>query len=174
MNRKKENVRYLSVEELLIIHLMVMDGFFVDYEDHVTEETPGVKDTNAFLSALNLPRQTYDGKDLYPTVLEKAAALLRSLIKNHPFHNGNKRTAVLATIVFLEVNYYSVSVPNSKLFRLAMNIVHSDKPKIERIVRTLKKYTKFVYIGRSRARRLVDSIQTAVEHLFKRPPSKSL
>lgn len=104
MNRKKENVRYLSVEELLIIHLMVMDGFFVDYEDHVTEETPGVKDTNAFLSALNLPRQTYDGKDLYPTVLEKAAALLRSLIKNHPFHNGNKRTAVLATIVFLEVN----------------------------------------------------------------------
>ncbi|MGF9822581.1 type II toxin-antitoxin system death-on-curing family toxin [Brevibacillus agri] len=170
MSRKKENVRYLSVEELLTIHLMVMDGYFVDYEDHVTEETPGIKDVNAFLSALNLPRQTYDGKDLYPTILEKAAALMRSLIKNHPFQNGNKRTAVLATLLFLEINFYSVTATQTQLFRLAMSIVHSSKPKIDRIVRTLKKFSRYIYVDRKEQRTLIEKLQYAAQKIFGKPP----
>lgn len=136
-------IYYLSMEELLIIHYVIMDGYFVEYERDVNDEKRGIKDTGMFLSALNQPKQTYDGKDLYPNVLTKAAAFIRSLTKNHAFHNGNKRTAVLATVVFLELNYYNVHVPDSKLFNLAMTIVHS-KPliTIERIVRTLKKYTR--------------------------------
>lgn len=55
-------------------------------------------------SALNNPRQTFDGRELYPTVTKKAAILYYSLIKNHPFENGNKRTATAALIVFLSLN----------------------------------------------------------------------
>lgn len=143
MSRK---IYYLSQEELLFLHYVVMDGYFVDYEQDVTEEKKGIKDVPLFLSALNQPKQTFNGEDLYPTILTKAAALMRSLIKNHAFHNGNKRTAVLATVVFLEMNLYKVHVPDSKMFSLAMTIVHSKTViKIERIVRTLTKYTTEVY-----------------------------
>lgn len=55
-------------------------------------------------SALNNPRQTYEGKDLYPTLFKKAAILYYSLIKNHPFKNGNKRTATATLLVFLYIN----------------------------------------------------------------------
>lgn len=146
---KSKDVYYLSVEEVLIIHFLAMDGFFVDYEEGTSKEQAGIKNTKDFLSAVNLPKQTFGGKDLYPTVLKKAATLMRSLIKNHPFHNGNKRTAVLATILFLEMNYLNVTAPETKMFRLAMSIVYT-KPviSINRIVRTLDKYTKDEYISR--------------------------
>jgi len=55
-------------------------------------------------SALGNPRQTFGGKELYPSVTEKAAILYYSLIKNHPFRNGNKRTATAALLVFLYIN----------------------------------------------------------------------
>lgn len=165
---KKRQVRYLSPEELLIIHFIIMDGFFVDYEDNVSKEQHGIKDINAFQSAINLPKQTYDGKELYPTILDKAATMMRSLIKNHPFLNGNKRTAVLATIMFLEINYFEVKVPDSKLFRLAMAIVHSN-PTIEvsRIVKTLNKYAKYVYVNTVDRHKLIKAFKDLVQSAFK-------
>lgn len=57
-------------------------------------------------SALNNPRQTYGGQDLYPTLAVKAAILYYSLIKNHPFKNGNKRTATATLLVFLFINNF--------------------------------------------------------------------
>ena len=71
--------------------------------------------TSGLLSALNAPKATYDAKDLFPDILWKAAALIRSLIENHPFYNGNKRTAVISAIIFLEENGYELSYrPESK------------------------------------------------------------
>jgi death-on-curing protein len=139
---KNKKVYYMSVPDLLLIHYVVMDGYFIEYERDVTMEQSGVKSTHLFLSAINEPKQTFDGVDLYPRVLDKAAVLLRCLIKNHCFFNGNKRTAVLATVVFLEMNCFSVVAEETKLFRLAMTVVHS-KPliTIERIVRNLRKFT---------------------------------
>jgi death-on-curing protein len=55
-------------------------------------------------SALNNPRQTYEGKDLYPSLFKKAAILYYSLIKNHPFKNGNKRSATATLLAFLYIN----------------------------------------------------------------------
>lgn len=66
----------------------------------------GDHDRNLLESALANPKQTFDGKDLYPTIEEKAAILYYSLIKNHPFENGNKRTATATLIVFLNLNNY--------------------------------------------------------------------
>lgn len=53
----------------------------------------GLRDESLLLSAINRPFQTFDGKDLYPTIVEKSAAIFESIIINHPFIDGNKRVA---------------------------------------------------------------------------------
>jgi death on curing protein len=63
----------------------------------------GIRDRGILESALNRPYQTFDGNDLYPTPLDKAAAIFESIISNHPFVDGNKRTAyVLMRLLLLE------------------------------------------------------------------------
>ena len=59
-------------------------------------------------SALAQPRQTFGGTELYPTLVEKATALCFSLIKNHPFVDGNKRVGHAAMEVFLVLNGYEI------------------------------------------------------------------
>jgi death-on-curing protein len=70
-------------------------------------ELLGVKDPNLLDSALNRPKQSIFGKDAYPSISEKAAALFESLAKNHAFHNANKRTALTSLIIFLKLNQYN-------------------------------------------------------------------
>lgn len=53
----------------------------------------GIRDEKLLLSALNRPFQTFDGKDLYPSIIDKSAAVFQSIIINHPFIDGNKRVA---------------------------------------------------------------------------------
>src|ERR1700760_197870 len=63
----------------------------------------GVRDQGSLEAALNRPFATFDGQDLYPTVEEKAAAVFESIIINHPFMDGNKRTAY-ALLEYLLIN----------------------------------------------------------------------
>lgn len=70
-------------------------------------------------SALGRPFHSMGGQDLYPTIIEKAAALFHSLIANHPFQNGNKRTAVIAVDAFLLANGYSLALNNNAMYDLA-------------------------------------------------------
>ena len=63
----------------------------------------GIRDRNSLEAALNRPFATFDGQDLYPTVVEKAAAIFESIIINHPFIDGNKRTAY-ALLEYLLLN----------------------------------------------------------------------
>lgn len=70
-------------------------------------------------SAASRPFHSAFGKDAYPTLIEKAAALFHSLISNHPFHNGNKRTAVLAFDIFLVANGYFGLLGNDAMYKLA-------------------------------------------------------
>ncbi len=70
-------------------------------------------------SATGRPFHSAFGEDAYPTVIEKAVALFHSLIANHPFHNGNKRTAVLALDHFLLANGYFLILSNHTMFELA-------------------------------------------------------
>ncbi|MBI2476902.1 type II toxin-antitoxin system death-on-curing family toxin [Candidatus Uhrbacteria bacterium] len=82
-------------------------------------------------SALNNPRQTFGGRDLYQTIENKAAILYYSLIKNHPFPNGNKRVATATMFVFLSVNNSapdnSVSMENiDYLTGLAIRVAKSS------------------------------------------------
>ena len=114
----------------------MVSGFFKDIS--IEKALSGVKDEAALLSALAVPQHTHEGKDLYPGILVKAAALMRSLIKNHPFIDGNKRTAVLAVLLFLEMNGYTLTMGQSKLVRLATSIANNHYD-VHRIERSLKK-----------------------------------
>lgn len=122
---------------------MVIDDEFCDYEVEANykNQMRGIKDTNLFNSALNQPKQTFDGVDLYPDVMSKASCYLRSFSINHPFHDGNKRTALLATIIFLQDNGYKVVASNEQLYKLVSRVVRG-RLSSESIKKRLKKFVK--------------------------------
>jgi len=98
-------VEYLTLEEVLLLHARLIQR---------TGGSGGVRDLGLLDSALARPQATFGGKDLYPGLWHKAAALMHSLIKNHPFIDGNKRTALTATGLFLELNGYTLAATNEE------------------------------------------------------------
>ncbi len=113
-------MKYLSPEDVLFMHSAAIDE---------TGGSHGVRDLGLLQAALARPRQSFGGKDLYPSLFEKAAALLESLAKNHPFIDGNKRTAITACGVFLELNGYTLKASQDELAeyieRLAQGSAHT-------------------------------------------------
>lgn len=77
------------------------------------------RDAQLLGSATGRPFQTAFGQDVHRGVFRKAAALFHSLIANHPFQNGNKRTAVLAVDLFLCANRYFLALDNNQMYKLA-------------------------------------------------------
>lgn len=96
---KSSNVRYLSVTRVLYIHDRMVKEF---------GGSAGVRDIGLVESAVGRTQATFDGKDLYESIFDKAAALLQSLLKNHPFVDGNKRTALTAAGSFLKINGWNI------------------------------------------------------------------
>ncbi|GFH38503.1 type II toxin-antitoxin system death-on-curing family toxin [Streptomyces pacificus] len=91
------DVRYVQIDEILAIARMVTD----------TEHS--VRDMGLLVSAIERPRMSVFGVELYPTLHEKAAALLHSVARNHALIDGNKHTAWLAMRVLLRLNGVSAS-----------------------------------------------------------------
>ena len=81
-----------------------------------------VRDLGLLDSALHRPTATLWGRDAYATIDEKAAALLDSLVRNHPLVDGNKRLGWLATLVFLDINGHWVEAPDDDAYRLVMDV----------------------------------------------------
>ncbi len=77
----------ITREEILILHKIAVKQYGGSDE---------IRDENLLQSAISRPFQTFEGNELYPTPEEKACALLQSIITNHPFIDGNKRTGYLA------------------------------------------------------------------------------
>ena len=86
----------------------------------------GVRDYSGLESAIAQPRMTFDGQDLYPTVVEKAAALCFSLIRNHPFVDGNKRVGHAAMEVFAILNGYTIDASVDTQEQLILGIASGD------------------------------------------------
>ncbi len=85
----------ISTEDVLKIHKLLIDQF---------GGTHGVRDYSSLNSAINRPFTTFDQQELYPETVDKAAAILESIVTNHPFIDGNKRTGyVLARLLLLKV-----------------------------------------------------------------------
>ncbi|MBW7452567.1 type II toxin-antitoxin system death-on-curing family toxin [Paenibacillus sepulcri] len=88
---------FLTKEEIISAHYFMMKKMN-------DADQAGVKDHGLLESAVHRPQQSVFGEDAYRNLYDKAAALLESLVKNHCFHNGNKRTAYLVTKSFLMLN----------------------------------------------------------------------
>ncbi|OCQ96110.1 death-on-curing protein [Nostoc sp. MBR 210] len=88
-------MRYLSLVEVLNLHRQIIEQ---------SGGAIGVRDLGSLESAIAQPRMTFGGEDLYPTVIDKAVALGFSIIMNHPFIDGNKRTGHAAMETFMMLN----------------------------------------------------------------------
>lgn len=116
-------MNYLSKEQILLLHFIVVDE---------TGGMHGVRDNHAILSLEISPKQKVFRKELYPTVFVKAAVYAREIIAQHPFLDGNKRTAMVAASVFLENNTYKVLAKEGEIEKFALKII-SEKLDIEKI-----------------------------------------
>ena len=126
--------RYLTSKEAILINRSII-------QKYTPQEQVGVKDEGLLLSALARPQQSLDGKDAYPDIYTKAAALYSSLAQNHPFYNGNKRTALFLLIQFLWINGYQFIAPQKTIEDYTIFIVE-NKPNIESIAKFIERWTK--------------------------------
>lgn len=107
---------YLTLDSLLQVAEAAIDG-----DVHV-------RDYGLLESAVVRPRTTVFGSDAYPTLAEKAAALLESLVRNHALVDGNKRLGWLATETFLALNDVHVSADDNVLFDLVIGVAEGRFP----------------------------------------------
>jgi death-on-curing protein len=82
----------------------------------------GIRDLAMLESAVFRPQSSFGGKDLYETILAKASALMHSIILNHPFVDGNKRTSVVVLGRFLYLNGYRLHVQNKELVLITQQV----------------------------------------------------
>ena len=91
--------------------------------------TPGIRDEGLLESALAQPEATFAGELLHPTIDKQAAAYLYHLAMNHPFIDGNKRTAFAVMDTFLRLNGYSLNLTNEQAYDLVMQVAQSQMSK---------------------------------------------
>lgn len=112
-------MRYLGIEEVLFLHWGAVEEFGGGH---------GLRDRGLLDSAVANPRQTFGGRDLYADLWLKAAVLARGIIKNHPFMDGNKRTGMISTGIFLELNGYHLEMSQAEVVEFAIRIAYDDLP----------------------------------------------
>ncbi len=93
------------------------------YHNEIIDETGGgrgVRDEGSLLSALARPYATFDQQELYPTPVEKATAIFESLIINHPFIDGNKRTAYVLLRLTLMDYYFDIMAFEEEKYKMTI------------------------------------------------------
>ena len=99
----------------------------------------GVRDSGLLESALETPFQTFDGKDIYPSLLQKAARLGFSLVANHRFIDGNKRIGIHAMLVLLAINGVEINCTQEELINVGLSLASSSM-KFEELCRWLNEH----------------------------------
>jgi death-on-curing protein len=106
-------MRYLTLGEAVDLHGRLLEA---------TGGASGVRDLGALDSAIAQPKATFGGVDLYPTLVEKAAALCFSIVQNHPFVDGNKRVGHAAMETFLVLNGSEIDAHIDEQERLMLDL----------------------------------------------------
>jgi len=127
-------VKYLSTQDVLLLHNMAVNA---------SGGSHGLRDFGLLDSAVTRPQASFDGKDLYPTIFLKAGALLHSLLRNHPFVDGNKRTAMFSGMTFLELNGYTFVAEQDEIVLYALRI-ENENLSVEEIALWLEEHTKSI------------------------------
>lgn len=125
-------MKYLTVEDVLLLHHLAIEK---------SGGTEGLRSLELLDSAVMRCQATFDGQDLYPRIWGKTASLLHSLIKNHPFTDGNKRTGVYAALTMIELNHYKFQAQQDDLVQLAL-MVERDELKLDQIADWLRRHSR--------------------------------
>ena len=109
----------LTIQQVLFIHSRLIAE---------TGGTVGLRDIGLLESAMARPFATFDGKDLYPGLFDKAAAMLDSLVNNHPFLDGNKRVGITSAALFLRMNRTILKCTQDELVNITMQVATNHPP----------------------------------------------
>ncbi len=106
-------MRYPTLDEVLELHRLTLEQ---------AGGMAGVRDLGMLESAIAQPYMTFDGEDLYPLIADKASALAFSLVKNHPFVDGNKRVGHAAMETFLVLNGHEIRADVDEQERVILGV----------------------------------------------------
>jgi len=128
----EDEIVYLTLEQVILIH-----------EDQIERYggSHGLRDVALLESAIFRPQTTFGGVNLYKSIFDKTGAMVQSILLNHPFVDGNKRTAIASALVFLALNDYSFNVLQKELSIASLNMVNK-KWSVNKISRWLKQKAK--------------------------------
>ncbi|QQG40742.1 MAG: type II toxin-antitoxin system death-on-curing family toxin [Candidatus Levyibacteriota bacterium] len=127
-----KGITYITLDVVLAIHDDMVERYGGSH---------GIKDLGLIQSALARPQASFGGEDLYPTILDKAAALFHSLIFNHAFTDGNKRTSITTTARFLYINGYEFKVDKKELIDFPLRVENKHLTIVE-IAKWLKTHAR--------------------------------
>jgi len=122
----------LTLEQLLEIHALVIEA---------TGGSPGLRDLGRLEAVIASQTQNVFGEELYPTLSDKSAAVIRGIIADHPYVDGNKRSAMLAGLVLLDINGIAFSANEKELEDFAVQIA-TERLDIPLIVSWIKDHTR--------------------------------
>jgi death-on-curing protein len=122
----------ITKDEILTLHKLSIEKY---------GGADGIRDEGLLESAIARPYQTFAGEDLYHSVFERAAAIGESLIINHPFVDGNKRTGFLGMFALLNLEGFTLSAPEDEAYKITIDI-STGTTKFEEILDWLKANTK--------------------------------
>ena len=114
--------QYLLPEQVLFLHSRLIEE---------TGGAHGIRDLGMLLSAVGRPQATFEDQELYPDLFTKTAAVMDSLVRNHPFVDGNKRTGIAAAGIFLWINHYRLVVENEEMVRFTLACAQSQLSLVE-------------------------------------------
>lgn len=119
---------WVTVDDIILIHSQIIQ---------VTGGIDGLRDRSGLEAALAAPLQTFGGKDLFPSELEKIARLGFGLASNHAFIDGNKRIGAMMTQLLLKWNGYSLSLAEGELSEMFISIAEG-KHKAEDLLKWIQ------------------------------------
>jgi len=114
-----EVTEFLTTRDILEIHGALEQDFY-EADDPIFP--PGIRSTDLLESAVSRPQSGFFGDLKYQTLPMATAALVHSLVHNHPFHNGNKRTALVSMLVMLDTHDHVLDTSQDELFRFMLSV----------------------------------------------------
>ena len=115
------NIQF-TIQDIYELHNQLEDAFIL---------SSGVRDENLLASAVNTPFQTFMGNDLYASIYDKAAQLCYGIVKNHPFTDGNKRTALHSMYVYLIINGFDIIATQQEVEDLIIDVAAGNMTNTE-------------------------------------------
>ena len=115
------NIQF-TIQDIYELHKQLENAFIL---------SSGVRDENLLASAVNTPFQTFMGNDLYPSLYDKAAQLCYGIANNHPFTDGNKRTALHSMYVYLIINGFDITAIQQDVENMIIDIAAGNMTNTE-------------------------------------------